>query len=276
VGAAGLAGAAGASTNPGTAGFDRTMPPLQGPPVDDDPYGAPRHPLDDEDEPERRRTWAWLVAGLVLLAVLGTGAWLLLSGNGDDANTASPTTTSAAPVTTSAAATTSAAPDTVYVDTSSYIGEDADRIAGRLQELGLQVDQQEASDAQLAAVGTRLDENAVVTTDPANATVTRGSTVTLFFTADAYRPDDGSGDSGGDSGTGGDDGGGQQTTTAPRTTVPTTTNAAPTTTTSSVPTTTTSSPASTSNAGGEPAPSVTLPPDASADTGAAGTPGTTG
>jgi serine/threonine-protein kinase len=212
------------------------------------------------------------VAGLVLLAVLGTGAFLLLSGNGTEGPSASPGTTSAAPTTTTTTAptSTSAAPETVLVDTSSYIGEDVDKVAKQLQGAGLQVDRQEASNAQLAALGIALDKDAVVTSDPANATVTKGSTVVLYFAADKYSPDDGSKQTGKGGGT---------TTTPARTTAPTTT-AAPTTTTTTTTTTTaaattTTATSPTTAAGGEPAP-TTLPPDASAGTGGTAAPGTTG
>ncbi|GHE09672.1 serine/threonine-protein kinase [Klenkia taihuensis] len=103
-GALAAAGALGAAGGPATA--PRTMPPIQGPPVDggDDDW-------DDEDDGRRRRSpWPWVAAAAVLLLVLGAVLAFTLLGGGDDeardpgTTTTPATTTSAPPATTSESA----------------------------------------------------------------------------------------------------------------------------------------------------------------------------
>ncbi|SDP25844.1 serine/threonine protein kinase [Klenkia soli] len=98
----GAAGAAAATTGPATA--PRAMPPLQGPPVDDQVDSW------DDDEPRRRSPWPWVAAAAVVLLVLGAVLAFTLLGGGDDegspGTTTTPATTTSAPPTTSAATTT--------------------------------------------------------------------------------------------------------------------------------------------------------------------------
>ncbi|WP_100499035.1 serine/threonine-protein kinase [Geodermatophilus chilensis] len=178
---AGGAAATGARTSVGA------MPPLRRT-EDDDEDGRYTPPPADDDR--RRNRWVWLVAGLLLLALLGGGLWALL-GSGDDA----PTGTDAAP-TTAPTSITSEAPGTFFVATGDYVGEPVDDVEQLLTEEGLQVATEAASAAQLAALGQALDEGDVVTTDPANTAVPLGDTVTLYYAADDYSPDTGDGDSG--------------------------------------------------------------------------------
>jgi hypothetical protein len=183
----------------------RPMPPLQGPPADED--GAIGEPWDEE--PARRsRRWAWIAGVVLVLLLLGVGGWLLLGGDDEDpgrGSQASASTTTSAP--------TSAG--TVAIDTDSFIGQDYDDVRALLEGQGLTVTRAEASDALLADLGRALDPDAVAGSDPANTTVPVGSGVTLFVASDGFTPDTG------------EDGETteqpQQTTTSPPTTAPTTT-----------------------------------------------------
>ncbi|MGY1704262.1 protein kinase [Geodermatophilus sp. SYSU D00697] len=180
------AASAGGTGGPGTAAG--TMPPLRRPPEDDedwaDRYAGGRHA---EKQPGRRNRTAWLVAGLVLLAVLAGVSWFLLSGGEDDpgSGTAGATTTSAAPVTTSAG--------TFTIDPAQLVGRPADDVQAELEALGLGlvVQQEPASAAQLQAAGTSLSRGDVVTTDPSGGPVGQGATVTLFYAPADFSPDSG-------------------------------------------------------------------------------------
>ncbi len=105
-GALAAAGALGAAGGPATA--PRTMPPLQGPAVDDDGWD------DDEDDRRRRSPWPWVAAAAVLLLVLGAVlAFTLLGGGGEDGTRTPGTTTTPATTTSAPPATTSdSAPET--------------------------------------------------------------------------------------------------------------------------------------------------------------------
>jgi hypothetical protein len=219
--------AAGAlATGPGPAGPGtpaRPMPPLRGAPDGERPGGPP-----PDQEPASRRRWVWLIAGLVLLVAAGAVAWLLLGDSrGDPGSIRQGGTT--------ASSTASASSTLVRIDTSAFIGEDADAVQRRLEAEGLKVTQQDATAQQLRALGRALDANAVVGSDPANKAVAPGTPVVLFVSPTAYNP-----------------GGGAATTTAapttharPTRTTAHTTSAAPTTTTATTPPATTSPPATT-------------------------------
>jgi tRNA A-37 threonylcarbamoyl transferase component Bud32 len=169
----------------------RAMPPLHGAPVDDEDGWAGDRPR--RTDPGRRRTrLVWAVAGLVLLALVAGGVTLLLR-NGDDGPGTTAASSSASSAGSSAPASSDAA-GTIAFDVTGYIGQDADTVEGELQELGLDVDRDDATDEQLAAAGRAFDEDTVVTADPAQATLARGDTVTLYVTGAAYTPDDGGSD----------------------------------------------------------------------------------
>ncbi|MDP9428375.1 MAG: serine/threonine protein kinase [Actinomycetota bacterium] len=201
LGAASAGGAAvsGARTSVGA------MPPLRRPPEDDDDRYAPVG-----DDGRGRNRWAWLLAGLLLLALLGGGAWFLL-GSGDER----PSGTTAAPTT---AAPTAEAPtaETVTVDSAAYIGQNLEDVAAQLRQAGLQVATEEATAGQIAELGRPLDAGDVVTTDPFQAAVPLNSTVTLYYAAEDFSP--GSGDA--DTGTGEEAPTQQPTQTPPQTTAP--------------------------------------------------------
>ncbi|MGY1601968.1 serine/threonine protein kinase [Geodermatophilus sp. SYSU D00815] len=211
-------GAAAAVRGPSTS--PRTMPPLQGPPVDGDDDRR------DDGQPARRnRRGLWIAAVVLAVLLLAGGGWLLLSGDGEESppggTTASASSTSAAPTTAG----------TVVVDTAAYIGRPYDEVRTLLEGQGLQVNREEAGEDRLAALGRELAAGAVAGSDPADTTVPVGSAVILFVAGDGYAPDDG------------DDGRPteqpQQTTSSSTTSRPTTSSQAPTTTTSSPTETTT-------------------------------------
>ncbi|SOC53406.1 serine/threonine protein kinase [Blastococcus aggregatus] len=148
------------------------MPPLHGP--DDDDWG-----VDDEPAPARGRfRWAWLVAALLVLLLAGGGAALLLTrGDGDDGDrTAGPTGT----------ATGSSAPASgiALKAANAYVGRDADEVAEELEDLGLEVVQEPASDALLADLGRNFDENAVAAIVPSGTTVDPATTVVRLTVAE--------------------------------------------------------------------------------------------
>jgi eukaryotic-like serine/threonine-protein kinase len=227
LGAASAGGAAvtGARTSVGA------MPPLRR--TDDDDQDG-RHAPPPTDDGRRRRPWVWLVAGLLLLALVGGGLWAL-SSSGDGGSTG----TDAAPTTAAPTTATSAAPGTFFVATGDYVGDNVEDVADLLRAADLQVETDEASAAQLAAVGQTLDEGDVVTTDPANTGVSPGDTVTLYYAAADYAPDTGDEDPG----TGGD-----EAPAAPTTQAPPRTTAAPAPTTADNPRPSSSAPAPSSSA----------------------------
>ncbi|MGY1666813.1 serine/threonine-protein kinase [Geodermatophilus sp. SYSU D00696] len=281
--AAGAAAVAGPRTGGRHAAGARTMPPLQGPPVDDD---------DDRgrvaaDAPRGgNRRWAVVLASLALVAALVAGAWFLLSGNGEGegGTTADPTATSSAPTGGSADPTQ----DLVTIPAAAqYLGEDADDVEAVLREAGLDVARVDATDEDLAAAGIELSAGDVAAVDPAGIPVPRGTTVTLSVAQQDYSPevaeepeDSGSGDDqggedtgdqGGD-GTGGQGngggGGGQTQSSGP--TRSSTSSSASSSSSSAPSTTTPSSPPATQ--GGTTAP----PPTADPTTGDDGTTDGTG
>jgi eukaryotic-like serine/threonine-protein kinase len=248
LGAATAAGAAAAGN--GTA--PRTMPPLRRDDADDEDDDEDAGPVSPAPSGSGRRRWGWLVAGLVLLALLAGGTWFVLAGDGDGGGgSANPTTSSSTP------ATTSAAPAAVPVDTDALVGRDADEVQAELEAAGLRVEQQDATAAQVAAPGVALAAGAVAGTDPANTSVPAGGLVTLLVAAEAYDPSSGE-EQPGDEGDGGEQPAPTTTTSAP---APTTTSSAPpqtSTSSSSVPSTTTST--STNTQPGSPAPEPEDPP----------------
>ncbi|SDO04905.1 protein kinase [Geodermatophilus sp. DSM 45219] len=178
LGAASTAGpATGARTSVGA------LPPLRRTDDDDDRYAAAAA----TDDAPRRNRWVWLVAGLVLLTLLGTGLWFAFSGDGED-----PAGTDAdAGATTSAAPSASASAAGVLVDTSAYVGRPADEVEAELEAAGLEVEVEDADEADVAALGIELSEDDVVTTDPSEVSVAPGTTVTLFVAPDDFVPDTG-------------------------------------------------------------------------------------
>ncbi|MCW2677615.1 MAG: pknA [Modestobacter sp.] len=219
-----LPASGGPPTGPRTA--PRPMPPLAGPPVvggngdghDGDGYDdlGP-----DDGGPRNRRRLLWALAGLVLLLLVGGGAAMLLSGGGNQGSGGTATTPTS--VTISSAPTgTSASAGSVYVDTSTYVGKNADDVQRDLESKGLTVNRHAASQAQMQATGRQLGRATVATTDPAETAVAPGTTVTIYVAENGWAPDNATG-------------GGNVTTTQP----PATTTRAPATTTSAAPTTTT-------------------------------------
>ncbi|MBB3086294.1 serine/threonine-protein kinase [Geodermatophilus sabuli] len=184
LGAASAGGTGGPGTAPGA------MPPLRRPPEDDEPAGGPRH----AERPRGGNRWVWLVAGLLLLALVGGGTWFLLAGDNDSpAGNRQPTSASSTSVSTAAG--------TFTVNTDEFIGQNVDTVEEYLVGNGLQVSKREADAAQVTAPGRAFDAGDVVTSDPANEAVPLGTVVTLYYAPDDYAPDTGddtSGDTGGD------------------------------------------------------------------------------
>jgi serine/threonine-protein kinase len=141
------------------------MPPLRRP-----TGGRRRAPVRTHgDDGGRRNRWVWLVAGLLVLALLGGGLWALLGPDGAESSSTGADPTASVPTTAAAPA-----PGTVLVDSTSYVGQNVDDVEQLLTGQGLQVDTEEASGAQLAALGRALDEGDVVTTDPFGQAVPLG------------------------------------------------------------------------------------------------------
>jgi serine/threonine-protein kinase len=181
--------AAGAAQAGAPATAPRTMPPLHGPPVDGD--GDDDWDDDGEVDPRRRRRTRliWAAAALALLLMVAGGVTVLLS-SGDRGSDGNPSASGSTSVRPSAPASTNATGG-VEFDVAYYVGRNADEVQQGLEALGLQVRQEEATDRQLAAVTRPLDEDSVVTANPARGTLSPGQQLTLFVTAAPYTPDDG-------------------------------------------------------------------------------------
>ena len=113
-GGAGAAAAAAAAAAAGSVRdtAPRTMPPLQGPPVDEETDGW------DDDEPRRRSPWPWVAVAAVVLLVLGAVLAFTLLGGDDDRDGGGGGTTTTTPATTSAPPTTTA-PSTTAAETTA-------------------------------------------------------------------------------------------------------------------------------------------------------------
>jgi hypothetical protein len=209
----------------------RTMPPLQGPPADDE-LAEDHYP---DEAPSRRRRWVWLVLALVVLLLLAGGAWYLIANHGGD-----PGGTSRGTASTSASASAALVP----VDTDSFIGQPADQVQSRLENEGLEVSRQDATSAQLRALGRALDPGTVAGSDPENTTVAKGSHVTLLVARNGYNPRAGATTA-------------AASTTAAVSATPTPTPTTATSSSATTPTATQTTGSATSTEGGTPAPSTT-------------------
>jgi serine/threonine-protein kinase len=210
---AGAVGAAGPATGP--AG---PMPPLQAP--DDDGWI-------DDDEPSAddrgRKRALWIAAALVLIALVGAGAWLLLGGNADEPGG---TPRTSAPTTTSASAAL------ISLDPDDFIGRNAAEVETELDGMGLDASQEPATEGMIDEAGQDLETGDVADLSPADTPLAPGDAVTLYVVPES---DEGEEEP-------------EETTEAPAsTTAAPTTSAAPTTTaappsTSSAATTTETTP----------------------------------
>jgi eukaryotic-like serine/threonine-protein kinase len=178
--ATGATAVAGAGLGPST-GPRGPMPPLQARPEDEDWYPEDE-PADDRSG--SRRKWAWIAAALVLVLLLGGGAWYLLgSGNRGGESTATDRTSSSVPA--------SSGPAGFVLDPAAYIGRPADEVRVELEDAGLVVVEEPADEDQLASSGQELAAGDVAAVDPAGGTVPANSEVTLFVAEEAYSPDGG-------------------------------------------------------------------------------------
>jgi len=214
----------------GTAG---PMPPLHAPPDAD-------WPAEDDLPPGKRRgrRWLWLTAALVLLLLVGGGAWFLLSSG---------STGSTGTAGTPTASQSSAGPTGVFLDPAKFVGRPVDDVRAELEKDGLKVTEKDAGQARLVALGETLSPGDVAGLDPSGVQAKAGDAVVLFVARHGYTP-----------------GGGRQTSAPPTSSAPrTTASSAPKTTaqtslppsTPSVPATT-SAPLTTSTAAGSSAPSA--------------------
>jgi len=178
--------ATGATRVGGPSTAPRTMPPLQGPPVDGDWDDADQ---DAEDDPARRRRalaiWGAAVLAVVLLVV---GGIVLLNLGGEERgdDSASPSATTTARPTAPASVNATGGID---FDVASYVGDPADEVETELEGLGLVVEQEEATPEQLAEVTRQLDEATVVTADPDEGTLAKGTPITLYVTGAPFSPE---------------------------------------------------------------------------------------
>ncbi|MCU1618483.1 MAG: pknA [Modestobacter sp.] len=164
----------------------RVMPPLQGPPVDDEADWADGEEPDADPRRRRRTRMIWAGAALALLLLVGAGVAVVLSGD-KGSGSASPSATTSA---RSSAPTSTNATGGVDFDVTGYVGRDADTVQQQLEGLGLVVRQKDATDAQLAAVTRALDADTVVTAEPAKGHLAKGTLVTLYVIGEAYTPED--------------------------------------------------------------------------------------
>ncbi|GAA4731220.1 hypothetical protein GCM10023328_07840 [Modestobacter marinus] len=258
----------GTTVSPSTA--PRTMPPLHGPPVDGDGTGTWTD--GDADPHDARRTrLLWAATALALVGLVAAAVFLVLSRSEEPGGSAAPSgTTSPA---TSAPATTSAA-GTIAFDVAGYVGEDADDVAEELEALDLEVRQREATAEELATAGVALAEDAVVTADPARATLAPGERVTLAVAAAAYDPQAGEDAEPSSPPTSaaptseaedeGEDGSGTTPTTATVTATVTRSPTSASNTSSSAPPTSTAPTSTPATSSVEPAPEPTVSPNADA------------
>jgi hypothetical protein len=161
VAGAGLAAGATAPAGP--------MPPLQAPPESDDWNGG--------DEPAGRRggnrsKWAWLATALVLVLLLGGGAWYLLGsdnrGAGDDAaGTSAPTSSSAGPT-------------GILLDPAAFVGRPYGDVKTELEGAGLVVRREDADGDLIDSVDQKLAVGDVAGLEPSGSFADPGTTVTLF------------------------------------------------------------------------------------------------
>jgi eukaryotic-like serine/threonine-protein kinase len=165
------AGPAGPATGPG-----RPMPPLAAR-GDDDDWGDGETA---EGRRNRRARWAWIAAAVVLVALLGGGAWFLLN-DGDEG-------TGGATGATTGSVTSSASASGLQLDAADYIGEPADEVEADLRAAGLQVERQDATDAVLGGVDEELEAGDVAGLEPASGFVAADQTVTLYVATGDFAP----------------------------------------------------------------------------------------
>ncbi|MCV2491235.1 protein kinase [Geodermatophilus sp. YIM 151500] len=192
--AAAAPGAAAGAATPGTEA-DRPMPPLRAPSDDEDavadrgPVTGPGTGAGDvrrarraHGAPSRRPPWIW-AAVVLLVLLLGGGAWLAFGGDADER---SGTTPASDPTGTA----TSAPADGVALDAAAYVGEPVDAVETALTDLGLTVSREAAGEDQLVGAGEPLEAGDVAALSPGSGTVPPGTEVVLYVAEEAYPPEE--------------------------------------------------------------------------------------
>jgi serine/threonine-protein kinase len=214
-----------AAAGPRTSG--RPLPPLQGPPVGDDDRWGDAGPGRPAQPAGRRRLW--LLAALLVVALLLGLAWVLFGGeDGDDGSGAgstggSSTGSSSSPSAATSGSATTAAP--LLLDADAVLGEDVDEATEYLVGQGFaDVTRQEADAGQLAGYGGELNAGEVAALTPPGGQVPADTPIVLYFTAENWSPAEDEAPTGdeGDDGTGEDEETPTPTSTRPSSPAPST------------------------------------------------------
>jgi serine/threonine-protein kinase len=161
----------------------RPMPPLAGPPADEDDRwdgdGTAAGP-----PPRRGRRWVWPVVALVVLALLLGLGWIVFSGGGGDGDSGRDRATTSASTSGSPSAATAA------FDPTPLLGQDVDAAMAELQAQNFTaVRKQPASNEQLTDYGAELGVDEIAEVDPSTAgTIPLDQPITLYYAPDGYTP----------------------------------------------------------------------------------------
>ncbi|RBY88673.1 serine/threonine-protein kinase [Blastococcus sp. TF02A-26] len=168
-----------AATGPRTSA--RPMPPLEGPPADEDPWDGETAAA---PPPRRGRRWVWPVVALLVLALLLGLGWILFGGGDQERDGGGDRTSTSASTTATSGAVTGA------FDPAALLGEDVAAATALLEGRGFtEVTAEEASNQQLADYGAELAPDGVAAVDPGTAgTLPVDTPITLYFAPDGYTP----------------------------------------------------------------------------------------
>ncbi len=180
------------------------MPPLRAPRTAPQTAVRPAavRPAGDHDRRRGRRAGLWLLVGAVLAVVALIAGLSLLGGDGDPAaDTSTAPTTSAGP-TASPTSSTPAPPSTVAVAADDYVGRPVQEVQAELVALGLRVEVVPVTTADVA-------EGTVTGVDPSGEVPLEGAVTVAYAVAPVPEPEpEPEPPAEGDGGGNGDDGGG--------------------------------------------------------------------